>query len=418
MNQNKAILILLGIGIILGFLASYLWSNSLLDIFNMSIGIMVLILGFYNDNKEINCLIALSCVNIFQWIILSYIFFNNIYIKTEFYYYLIGTLLFTIVLANQIRNNQKTGLKILKGKTKLILLFTGLIIIISCLVGFIAYHSFVALYGITLGLISLICGYYYEDKKLNVSANYAKVMGFVLILQWLIFIFFFRQFSGEDLVNAVSFSMMITLYFLIQVRNVSLISISNKKKEMIVVISAIILFIALIFGIFYMIGNNQSNTKNGTIISNYSITDVSYKSNMNIPVQSFSGSGISFNYPSGWFIYSQGNMVIITKDLDNKEVKSQIEIKPNNGMSEEDAIKQSQGSFMSGKPDASYKLTIDNKTAYEDIYTYEDDKLMKFAQIILVKNDKTYLMYLQAADEDFDKEKSNFAVILNSFKVQ
>jgi hypothetical protein len=41
---------------------------------------------------------------------------------------------------------------------------------------------------------------------------------------------------------------------------------------------------------------------------------------------------------------------------------------------------------------------------------------MRISQISLVKNDKTYLMLLQAPDEEFDKEKPYFAIILNSLK--
>ena len=64
-------------------------------------------------------------------------------------------------------------------------------------------------------------------------------------------------------------------------------------------------------------------------------------------------------------------------------------------------------------------MTIANKTAYEDIFLVNDShfsKLMRIAQITLVKNDKTYLILLQAPDEEFDKEKPYFAIILNRLK--
>jgi len=64
-------------------------------------------------------------------------------------------------------------------------------------------------------------------------------------------------------------------------------------------------------------------------------------------------------------------------------------------------------------------MTIDNKTAYEDIFLVNDShfsKIMRISQISLVKNDKPYLMLLQAPDEEFDKEKPYFAIILNSLK--
>ncbi len=241
MDKNKFILILIGIGITLFFLASYLWLKSPLDIFNVSIGVMVILFGFYNEDKKVNYLAALFCVNIIQWFILIYIFYyNSVYKTTEFYYYLIGALLFTIVLVNQIRKNIKspensrnTKINILKDKTKLILLFMGVIIIIGCLTGFIAYYAPIFLYGCTLGLMAFIYGFYREDKKVNVSVNYAVAMGSVFILQWFIigYFIFTHQFSGDDFVTSVSFSIMITLFFLIQIRESDLKYIGKMRKK-------------------------------------------------------------------------------------------------------------------------------------------------------------------------------------------
>ncbi|MBV1767065.1 MAG: photosystem II reaction center PsbP family protein, partial [Methanobacterium sp.] len=69
---------------------------------------------------------------------------------------------------------------------------------------------------------------------------------------------------------------------------------------------------------------------------------------------------------------------------------------------------------------SSNELVIDNKTAYEDVYLVNDthfSKLMKISHIILVKNDKTYMMLLQAPDNEFNSERVNFDIILNSFRV-
>ena len=67
-------------------------------------------------------------------------------------------------------------------------------------------------------------------------------------------------------------------------------------------------------------------------------------------------------------------------------------------------------------------VTVDGKNAYET--TYMVNSLIppvidqKLEQIIFVKNGKTYLLLLQAQNWDFDNEKKNFNIILNSFKVQ
>lgn len=67
-------------------------------------------------------------------------------------------------------------------------------------------------------------------------------------------------------------------------------------------------------------------------------------------------------------------------------------------------------------------LKVDGKTAYETTFIVNSlipltiDK--RIEQIIFVKNKYTYLMLFQAQNWDFDKEKQNFDMILNSFKVQ
>ncbi|MEN6292079.1 MAG: hypothetical protein ABFD07_08740, partial [Methanobacterium sp.] len=59
--------------------------------------------------------------------------------------------------------------------------------------------------------------------------------------------------------------------------------------------------------------------------------------------------------------------------------------------------------------------------AYKDVFIYKNgdsSQNMRFEQIYFVKNGKTYLILLQATDNDFDKERQNFDIILNSLKVQ
>ncbi len=225
---------------------------------------MVILFGFYHEDKKISYLIALFCVNIFQWIILIYSIFNNpTYIKTDVYY-LVGAPLFTLVLANQIRiNHLKTKISIQIDKIKLILLVTGLIIIIGSLTGFIVYYAPIFLYGITLGLMAFTYGFYHGDKKVNISErnniantltknvnitrNYVGAMVSFLILQFFILIYFSRQFSVDDLSAAFTFSVTIGLLLSIQIYRSNL-TISNEKKENIIGICAILAFIVF-FGI-------------------------------------------------------------------------------------------------------------------------------------------------------------------------
>ncbi|MGF7118249.1 hypothetical protein [Methanobacterium oryzae] len=286
MNNNKALSILFGIGIILYFLASYLGSNSPIDLFFISIGILAIIFGFYTKDKKIKVtnsyIVSVFSVNIIQWLILIYIFYYNpVYSISDYLIPLIAALWATLFLANQIRKkylkSSQTKIDMLKDKTKLILLITGVIIIIGSLIGLITYYAPIFLYGITLGLMVLVYGFYHEKrvkvperndiahmylKKDNMAINYVKVMGFLIILQIFILIYFFHQFSIDDWPLAFTLSMNIAIYFSIQIYlsdvklsdalkipYISDLKISNEKIEKIIEIGAVALFI-IIFGAF------------------------------------------------------------------------------------------------------------------------------------------------------------------------
>lgn len=265
MNNSKALIVIIGIGIILYSIVSYLWFKSPLNIFNCSLGVMILIFLLYNNDKEISYLMALFGVNLFQWLFLIYVFFNNfIYIKTDFYYILVGAPFFTLVLVNQIHKNhlkspENAKINMLKDKKRLMLLLMGVVITIGCLAGFIVYNYYpLFLYGITLGLMSFIYGFYYKDKKVNVSANYAKSMALVIVTQWITVVQWMFGLSqhqypkSDDLLFAFVLSVNIATLFSIQIYGSDL-RISNEKKENIIGISALVLFIA-IFGALILKG--------------------------------------------------------------------------------------------------------------------------------------------------------------------
>lgn len=63
-------------------------------------------------------------------------------------------------------------------------------------------------------------------------------------------------------------------------------------------------------------------------------------------------------------------------------------------------------------------LIINGIKVYRQIFTVNyNGTVLKCEQINFVKNNKEYVMTFQAPDNAFDKEKSNFDIILNSFKV-
>ena len=126
---------------------------------------------------------------------------------------------------------------------------------------------------------------------------------------------------------------------------------------------------------------------------------------------SFSEYNVSFNYPNGWFAFADNQTgsksISVSKDSSFNGVQFNLQIMNNNGLSERGIINQMENSKTPGWNKISNgTLTIDGKKAYKDVFIY------------FVKNGKTYLILLQAIDKDFDKERLNFDIILNSLKIQ
>ncbi len=97
-----------------------------------------------------------------------------------------------------------------------------------------------------------------------------------------------------------------------------------------------------------------------------------------------------------------------------------VDIISNNGISEQEAINQVKNDMLPGGDKiSSENITIDGENAFKDVLVLNDTEVIeRFEYIYFVKNGKTYLITFSAADKDFDKEKKNFNIILNTFKVQ
>ncbi|GAB6056365.1 PsbP-related protein [Methanobacterium movens] len=147
--------------------------------------------------------------------------------------------------------------------------------------------------------------------------------------------------------------------------------------------------------------------------------------NLSNSTRKITAYGVSFEYPSGWFANADNttgdNTITASKDFGFNNVQFQVTVWNNDGMPEDSAVNLLRENDSPGwKKISSNELTIDNKTAYEDVYLVNDShfsKLMRISSIILVKNDKSYMMFLQAPDDEFDSERANFDIILNSFQV-
>ncbi|MGB9980019.1 PsbP-related protein [Methanobacterium sp.] len=194
------------------------------------------------------------------------------------------------------------------------------------------------------------------------------------------------------------------------------------------IIILILIFVVLTSGCVseFMAGLNKGITDGLNSNSSYTTNDTSFSLISNTPTKTYSAYDVSFKYPCNWHLSADNatgnNMIFVTKDISFNNVQFQVEILPNNGMSEQGVITEMQSSMTPGwNKNASYKITVNGKNAYEDVYVVNDShysKLMRVAQIYFIQNDKTYLMLLQAPNSEFNKEKSYFGVILNSFKVQ
>lgn len=142
--------------------------------------------------------------------------------------------------------------------------------------------------------------------------------------------------------------------------------------------------------------------------------------------KSFSGYNISFNYSGNFDLHinpddPNGNIMIsATKGSFLNPVLFQVTILPNVYKSQEYAIdEQRKTSVMGCTRISSGTTTIDNITAYDDVYkgrTFPFIETIRLHMITFTKDDNVYVMMLQAPDNDFTREKPNFDTILNSFK--
>jgi len=218
----------------------------------------------------------------------------------------------------------------------------------------------------------------------------------------------------NPIVGIVLISLIIIPYLYIYLsRSIALFYIGSNlqisRKYIGLIIILILAFLVLSFS-----ADNISNIANSNNIKAYNSTTNTY-----------SGNGISFNYPSDWLVQTDnpdGNKVIMVVS-NNTTFQVSISTNPQ-GMSDQEAITAIQTST---NPSGFQKISnntlkIDGNTAYETTYTINNPtifpEITTDQQIALVKNGTTYSLDFQAPTNDFNNEKPNFDIILNSFKIQ
>lgn len=174
-------------------------------------------------------------------------------------------------------------------------------------------------------------------------------------------------------------------------------------------------YIGLIIGFLVLVVSSSGCISTGWLVNN-----------LNNGNSTYSGNGISFNYPSNWQL-SQNTATGSTFSVSVFRYNSmnstvlQLYIMPSN-KSTQDIINNMQNTVVpNGTILSKGTLKIDGNTAYQITCINKDNgsnQSMRYEGISFVKNGKMYSFLLQAPNKDFDKEKSNFDLILNSFKIQ
>ena len=180
------------------------------------------------------------------------------------------------------------------------------------------------------------------------------------------------------------------------------------QKKYIGLIIGILILIVLASGCIYFNSNNTKNTGYNTSIKTYS------------------GNGINFNYPANWQLFQNPATgptfsVSVFRYNSMNSTGLWIYIMPSNE-STQDIINNMRNTVVpNGTIISKGTLKIDGNTAYQVTGVDNSNgptKNMRLEGISFVKNGKMYSFLLQAPNKDFDKEKQNFNLILNSFKIQ
>ena len=163
------------------------------------------------------------------------------------------------------------------------------------------------------------------------------------------------------------------------------------------------------------------------------------KTNLDDPNNhTFSDYGVSFNYPENWSVSDDDEINIWIEarpDPVNNSTSAPrsfvtvnnttayytpeliIDISPNNGMSDQESIKEAKKSMPNDANRISNStLIISGTKAYKSVFVFSDQSREEY--IYFLKNGKICVITIKVANKEYDKEKKNFDIILNSFEVQ
>jgi hypothetical protein len=140
--------------------------------------------------------------------------------------------------------------------------------------------------------------------------------------------------------------------------------------------------------------------------------------------KNFTFNDVSFDYPANWQVTvsndNTGPSIVVSKDY---YTQLQITITPNYGMSEEGVLKERNNTVYPGWEKISEDtLVIDNQTAHRTIFKGSDImfffKDMRFEDMVFVKNNNTYNIIINVPRDEYNSEKQNMELILNSLDIK
>ncbi|MGB7968696.1 MAG: DUF4013 domain-containing protein [Methanobacterium sp.] len=194
------------------------------------------------------------------------------------------------------------------------------------------------------------------------------------------------------------------------------LNLHTSGKYFLAIIVLLLTFLVLSFSV-----GNITNIGGSNTIKPYNST-----------TNTFSGSGVSFNFPSNWNVQtnygSQTDISLYNEDNNSNDIQNplyELSIIPNPiGLSDQDSLESLQNmQTQTGSQEISNKtIEVDNNTAYEYVYIINDPSIfpvtMTDQEIGFVKNGTTYIMDFMAPSTDFNNEKQNFNIILNTLKIK
>jgi PsbP-like protein len=144
----------------------------------------------------------------------------------------------------------------------------------------------------------------------------------------------------------------------------------------------------------------------------------------------FSQNGVSFDYPQNWTVanVTSPNAVAAVADpttVQNGRPTTAVIIQQpplNTGANLKLAYDANYANFFNKtgyQKVSEANITSNNTKIYENIYTINTAGLEKEYRVAwLTKNRKIYVILCTALKKDFDREKSNFDLVINTFQVQ